>query len=323
MTIYSKIIGTGRYLPEQVLTNADLEKIVDTTDQWIQDRTGIKQRHKAADGQYTSDLAYEASLKAIEAAGIQATDLDMILVGTTTPDLFFPSTACLIQSKLGCPGIGAFDVNAACSSFIYALSVADQYIKAGTHKKILVVGAETLTRLINWNDRTTAVLFGDGAGAVVVEASEEPGILSTHIHANGDYADLLITNKGASKGTDSEDVGPIAIMMKGNEVFKMAVKTLGRIVDETLEYNNMKKSNIDWLVPHQANLRIISATAKKLKMSMDQVIVTVEKTGNTSAASVPMALDIAIRDGRIKKGQTILLEAFGGGFTWGSALIKY
>jgi 3-oxoacyl-[acyl-carrier-protein] synthase-3 len=323
MTIYSKITGTGRYLPEQVLTNADLEKIVDTSDKWIQERSGIKQRHKAADGQYTSDLSYEASIKALEAAGIEASDLDLIIVGTTTPDLLFPSTACILQSKLGCLGIGAFDVNAACSGFMFGLSVADKYIKSGTHKRILVVGAETLTRIINWEDRTTAVLFGDGAGAVVIEASEEPGILSTHIHANGDYADLLTINKGASRGMSDADNGPIGIMMKGNEVFKVAVKTLGRIVDETLEYNQMEKSDVDWLIPHQANLRIITATAKKLKMDMDQVVVTVDQTGNTSAASVPMALDVAIRDGRIKRGQTILLEAFGGGFTWGSALIKY
>jgi 3-oxoacyl-[acyl-carrier-protein] synthase-3 len=322
MTIYSKITGTGRYLPENILTNADLEKIVDTNDQWIQERTGIKQRHKAADGQYTSDLAYEASLKALEAAGIQASDLDLILVGTTTPDLFFPSTACILQSKLGCLGIGAFDVNAACSSFVYALSVADKYIKSGSHKKILVVGAETLTRIIDWSDRTTAVLFGDGAGAVVVEASDELGILSTHIHANGDYGDLLTTNKGASRGTNDDETGPIAILMQGNAVFKVAVKTLGSIVDETLAHNNMDKSEIDWLVPHQANLRIITATAKKLKMDMKQVIVTVDQTGNTSAASVPMALDYGIRSGKIKKGQTVLLEAFGGGFTWGSALLK-
>lgn len=322
MTIYSKITGTGRYLPEKVLTNKDLEKIVDTNDQWIQERTGIKQRHKAAKGQYTSDLAYEASIKALDAAGIKANDLDLILVGTTTPDLFFPSTACILQSKLGCLGIGAFDINAACSSFVYALSVADKFIKSGTHKRILVVGAETLTRLIDWNDRTTAVLFGDGAGAVVVEASEEQGILSTHIHANGDHGPLLTTNKGASRGTDDEDTGPIAIMMQGNAVFKVAVKTLGSIVDETLEYNNMEKSDIDWLVPHQANLRIITATAKKLKMDMEQVIVTVDQTGNTSAASVPMALDYGIRSGKIKPGQTVLLEAFGGGFTWGSALLK-
>ncbi len=323
MTIYSKIIGTGRYLPEEVLTNADLEKIVDTNDQWIQERTGIKQRHKAAEGQYTSDLSYEASIKALEAAGIEASDLDLIILGTTTPDLIFPSTACLLQSKLGCLGIGAFDVNAACSSFIYALSVADKYIKSGTHKRILVVGAETLTRIINWQDRTTAVLFGDGAGAAVLEASEESGVLSTHIHANGDHADLLTTNKGPSRGMDDSETGPIAIMMQGNAVFKVAVRTLGSIVDETLAHNNMKKSDIDWLVPHQANLRIISATAKKLKLDMEQVIVTVDQTGNTSAASVPMALDYGIRSGKIKKGQTVLLEAFGGGFTWGSALLKY
>lgn len=322
MTIYSKIIGTGRYLPEKVLTNKDLEKIVDTNDQWIQERTGIKQRHVAAEGQYTSDLAYNASIKALEAAGIEATDLDMILVGTTTPDLIFPSTACLLQSKLGCVGIAAFDVNAACSSFVYALSVADKYIKSGTHKRILVVGAETLTRIINWEDRTTAVLFGDGAGAAILEASDEQGVLSTHIHANGDYADLLTTNKGPSRGMDDSKTGPIAIMMKGNAVFKVAVKTLGSIVDETLEHNKMDKSDIDWLVPHQANLRIITATAKKLKMDMDQVIVTVDQTGNTSAASVPMALDYGIRSGKIKPGQTVLLEAFGGGFTWGSALLK-
>jgi len=320
MTIYSKIIGTGSYLPENIVTNADLEKIVDTTDQWIQERTGIKQRHVAAEGQYTSDLAFEASKKAIEASGLDVSDLDLIVVGSTTPDLVFPSTACLLQSKLKAPNIGAMDVNAACSGFIFALSVADKFIKSGTHKNVLVVGAETLTRITNWNDRTTAVLFGDGAGAVVLTASEEPGVLSTHIHANGDYADLLTTNVGPSTGFKEED---IAISMKGNEVFKVAVRTLGRIVEETLEYNNMEKSDVDWLVPHQANLRIISATAKKLKMGMDQVIVTVDKTGNTSSASVPIALDIAVRSGQIKRGQTLLLEAFGGGFTWGSALIKY
>ncbi|MEZ5495610.1 MAG: beta-ketoacyl-ACP synthase III [Gammaproteobacteria bacterium] len=318
MTIYSKIIGTGRYLPEKIITNADLEKTLDTSDQWIQERTGIKQRHVAAEGQYTSDLAYEASLKALKASGLNKKDIDLIVVGTTTPDLVFPSTACLLQSKLGMKKIGAMDVNAACSGFIYALSVANNFIKSGTHKNVLVVGAETLTRIVNWQDRTTAVLFGDGAGAAVLTASNEPGILSTHIHATGNYADLLKTNVGPSVGMNEE----IAISMKGNEVFKVAVTTLGRIVDETLEYNNLDKSDIDWLVPHQANLRIITATAKKLKMSMDQVIVTVGDTGNTSAASVPMALDIGIREGKIKPGQTVLLEAFGGGFTWGSALLK-
>ena len=322
MTIYSKIIGTGRYLPEKVLTNKEIEKIVDTNDQWIQERTGIKQRHVIAEGQYTSDLAYNASVIALEAAGIEANDLDMIVVGCTTPDLIFPSTACILQSKLGCTGIAAFDVNAACSGFIFALSIADKFIKSGSHKNILVVGAESLTRIVDWTDRSTAVLFGDGAGAAVISASQEPGILSTHIHANGDYGDLLTSNKGPSRGFDDETTGPIAVSMKGNEVFKVAVKTLGRIVDETLAHNNMEKSDIDWLVPHQANLRIITATAKKLKMSMDQVIVTVDKTGNTSAASVPMALDYGIRSGKIKPGQTVLLEAFGGGFTWGSALLK-
>ncbi len=321
MTIYSKIIGTGRYLPEKILTNADLEKMVDTDDQWIVERTGIKERHIAADNQYTSDLAYEASIKALKAAGIKADDLDMIVVGSTTPDLIFPSTACILQSKLGCLGIAAFDVNAACSGFIFALSVADKYIKSGTHKNILVVGAETLTRIVNWKDRATCVLFGDGAGAAVITASKEAGILSTHIHANGDYGDLLTSNKGPSRGFD-DATGEIAIGMKGNEVFKVAVKTLGRIVDETLQHNNMQKSDIDWLVPHQANLRIITATAKKLKMDMKNVIVTVDKTGNTSAASVPMALDYGIRSGKITSGQTVLLEAFGGGFTWGSALLK-
>ncbi|MBL4660034.1 MAG: ketoacyl-ACP synthase III [Alcanivoracaceae bacterium] len=320
--MYSKIIGTGSYLPEKILTNADLEKIVDTDDKWIQERTGIKQRHIVADGQYTSDLSYEASLRALEAAGMEASELGMIIVGTTTPDLIFPSTACILQSKLKCLGIGAFDVNAACSGFIYALSVADKFIKSGTHKNILIVGAETLTRIVNWTDRKTCVLFGDGAGAAVLTASEEVGVLSTHIHANGDYGDLLTSNKGPSRGMSDEVTGPIEIAMKGNEVFKVAVKTLGRIVDETLAFNNMQKSDIDWLVPHQANLRIITATAKKLKMSMDQVIVTVDMTGNTSAASVPMALDKAVRSGKIKPGQIVLLEAFGGGFTWGSALIK-
>ena len=314
----SKIAGIGYYVPEKVVTNHDLAKVMDTTDEWIQERTGIKQRHVEAEGQYTSDLAYEASLKALKASGLNKKDIDLIVVGTTTPDLVFPSTACLLQSKLGMKKIGAMDVNAACSGFIYALSVANNFIKSGTHKNVLVVGAETLTRIVNWQDRTTAVLFGDGAGAAVLTASNEPGILSTHIHATGNYADLLKTNVGPSVGMNEE----IAISMKGNEVFKVAVTTLGRIVDETLEYNNLDKSDIDWLVPHQANLRIISATAKKLKMSMEQVIVTVGDTGNTSAASVPMALDIGIREGKIKPGQTVLLEAFGGGFTWGSALLK-
>jgi 3-oxoacyl-[acyl-carrier-protein] synthase-3 len=323
MTIYSKIIGTGSYLPEKILTNADMEKIVDTDEQWIESRTGIKQRHIAAEGQTTSDLAFEAAQKALDAAGLKATDLDLIVIGSTTPDLVFPSLACIVQSKLGCPGIGAMDVNAACSGFIYAMSVADKFIKSGTHKNVLVIGAETLTRILDWTDRATCVLFGDGAGAAILTASEEPGILSTHIHANGDYGDLLSTKVGVSTGFEAKENGGMAVSMKGNEVFKVAVTTLGRIVDETLAFNNMDKSEIDWLVPHQANLRIIKGTAKKLKMSMDQVIVTVHKHGNTSAASVPLALDEAVRSGKIKPGQTVLLEAFGGGFTWGSALLKF
>ena len=320
--VYSRITGTGSHLPEKIITNADLEKILDTDDQWIRERTGIQQRHIAAEGETTSDLAYEAAIKAMQAAGVSADELDMIVVGTTTPDLVFPSTACLLQARLGANGCTAMDVNAACSGFIYGLSVADNFIRTGSKKKVLVVGAETLTRMLDWNDRTTAVLFGDGAGAVVLEASETPGVLSTHLHAAGEYADLLTATAGVSKGFTAEERGGLKIEMKGNEVFKVAVRTLGRIVDETLEANGMEKSDIDFLVPHQANLRIISATAKKLGMDMDQVVVTVHKHGNTSSASVPMALDEAVRSGQIKPGMTVLLEAFGGGFTWGSALIK-
>jgi len=320
--VYSKITGTGSYLPEKVITNADLEKILDTDDKWIRERTGIQQRHIAAEGETTSDLAYQAAVKAMQAAGVTAEELDMIVVGTTTPDLVFPSTACLLQARLGANGCTAMDVNAACSGFVYGLSVADNFIRAGNKKKVLVVGAETLTRMVDWTDRTTAVLFGDGAGAVVLEASDEPGVLSTHLHAAGEYADLLTATAGVSKGFTAQERGGLKIEMKGNEVFKVAVRTLGRIVDETLEANGMEKSDIDFLVPHQANLRIISATAKKLGMDMDQVVVTVHKHGNTSSASVPMALDEAVRSGQIKPGMTVLLEAFGGGFTWGSALIK-
>ncbi|GJM09962.1 MAG: 3-oxoacyl-[acyl-carrier-protein] synthase 3 [Lysobacteraceae bacterium] len=321
--MYSRILGTGSYLPEKVLTNADLEKIVDTSDEWITDRTGIRERRVAAEGQTTGDLAEQAARAAIKAAGIKAKDLDMVVVGTTTPDIVFPSTACLLQSRLGCTGTAAMDVNAACSGFIYALSVADKFIRCGDARRVLVVGAETLTRMIDWSDRGTCVLFGDGAGAVVLEASEEAGILSTHIHANGDYSDLLQTEVGVSRGFKAEEGGGVRVLMKGNEVFKVAVRTLGRIVDETLEANGLKKSDIDWLIPHQANMRIISATAKKLEMPMDRVIVTVDRHGNTSAASVPLALDEAVRSGRVKRGEMLLLEAFGGGFTWGSALLRY
>lgn len=323
MRTYARIVATGSSLPDKILTNADLEKIVDTDDQWIQDRTGIKQRHVAVEGETTSTLAVAAAKQALKRAGLKATDLDLIVVGTTTPDLIFPSTACLIQKALGCPGITAFDVNAACSGSIYALGVADKFIQSGQHKKVLVIGAETLTRMVDWTDRTTCVLFGDGASAIILEPSQEPGILSTHLHADGSHDDLLNATVGVSRGFKEEPNGGLKIRMKGNEVFKTAVRTLDKIVTETLKANNMKKADVDWLIPHQANLRIILATAKKLNMSMEQVIVTVDKHGNTSAASVGLALDEAITSGKVKRGEILLLEAFGGGFTWGSALVKY
>ncbi len=321
--IYSRIAGTGSYLPEKVLTNADLEKMVETSDEWIQTRTGIRERHIAADGQTTSDLGCQAALRALEAAGIDASQLDMIVVGTTTPDLIFPSTACLIQAKLGATGCPAFDVNAACSGFVFALSVADKFIRSGDARHVLVIGAETLTRIVDWNDRTTCVLFGDGAGAVVLKADEETGILSTHLHSDGSKKELLWNPVGVSAGFGDSENGRGAILMKGNDVFKYAVKALDSVVDETLHANGLDKADLDWLIPHQANLRIIEATAKRLEMSMDQVVVTVDKHGNTSSASVPMALDHAVRSGRVERGQLLLLEAFGGGFTWGSALLRY
>lgn len=320
---YAKITGTGSYLPEKILTNADLEKMVETSDEWIRDRTGIEQRHIAADGEYTSHLATHAARAAIEAAGIHKDDIDLIIVATTTPDLVFPSTACLVQKALDIHGCTAFDVQAVCTGFVYALGVADRFFRGGDTKCALVIGAETLSRVLDWTDRSTCVLFGDGAGAVVLQASDEPGIMSSHLHADGSYEHLLMVNYGVSTGMDRMLGEAGGVIMKGNEVFKMAVNTLGRIVDETLEHNNLQKSDIDWLVPHQANLRIINATAKKLGLTTDNVVITVNKHGNTSAASVPLALDEAVRSGRIQRGETLLLEAFGGGFTWGSALIKY
>ncbi|BES71346.1 ketoacyl-ACP synthase III [Marinobacter nanhaiticus D15-8W] len=320
---YARIIGTGSYLPEKALTNKDMEKMVDTTDQWIRERTGIERRHIAAEGETTVDLAEQASLKAIEAAGIDVQDIDLIVFATSTPDKIFPSCACILQARLGIQGCPAFDIQAVCSGFVYALSTADKFIKTGASKKALVIGSEVFSRIVNWEDRGTCVLFGDGAGAVVLEANEETGILSTHIHADGQYEDLLHVPCGISDDFERVKAGQAFIEMKGNEVFKVAVNTLGKIVDETLEYNQMQKSDIDWLVPHQANLRIIAATAKKLNMSMDQVVVTVNEHGNTSAASIPLALDVAVRDGRIKRNEVLLLEAFGGGFTWGSALLRY
>jgi 3-oxoacyl-[acyl-carrier-protein] synthase-3 len=320
---FSKIIGTGSYLPEKIVTNADLEKILDTSDQWIQERTGIRERRISHEDENSSDMGEAAAQMAMDAAGVNPEEIGLLVVGTTTPDLVFPSTACLIQSRLGLPDCGAMDVNAACSGFMYALSVADKYVRCGDVKKALVIGVDKLTAMLDWNDRGTAVLFGDGAGAVVLEASDEPGILSTHIHAAGRHADLLGVDVGVGTGFKAEPRGGVLIRMKGNEVFKVAVRTLGRIVDETLAHNKMDKSDLDWLIPHQANYRIITATAKKLGMTMDQVVVTVDKHGNTSAASVPLALDEAVRSGKVKRGDVLLLEAFGGGFTWASALVKY
>lgn len=319
--IYSKIIGTGSYLPDNIVTNADLEKRVDTSDEWITERTGIKKRHIVID-ETTSDLAEHASIAAMQAANVTKNDIDLIIVATTTPDRVFPSTACLLQDRLDIHGCAAFDVQAVCTGFIYALSVADAFIKTGQAKCALVVGAETLSNIVDWTDRSTCVLFGDGAGAVILSASTEPGILSTHIHADGQYKELLTVPTGISENPELLKSGKAFMEMKGNEVFKVAVNTLGRIADETLTANNMKKSDVDWLVPHQANIRIIKAAAKKLNLSMDHVVVTVDEHGNTSAASIPLALDTAVRDGRIKPGQTLLLEGFGGGFTWGSALLK-
>ncbi|SET68471.1 MULTISPECIES: beta-ketoacyl-ACP synthase III [Marinobacter] len=320
---YARITGTGSYLPDNVLTNKDMEKMVDTTDQWIRERTGISQRHVAEPGQTTVDLAEVAARRAAEAAGIELQDIDLIVFATSTPDKIFPSCACILQARLGIQGCPAFDIQAVCSGFVYALSVADKFVRTGSSRKALVVGAEVFSRIVNWEDRGTCVLFGDGAGAVILEADEETGILSTHIHADGQYEELLHVPCGIASNYDQVKAGQAFIEMKGNEVFKVAVNTLGKIVDETLAANQMQKSDIDWLVPHQANLRIIAATAKKLNMSMDQVVVTVDQHGNTSAASIPLALDVAVRDGRIKRNEVVLLEAFGGGFTWGSALLRY
>ena len=322
--VFARIAGTGSYLPEKVLTNDDLAKLVDTSDEWIAARTGIRQRHVAAEGETTGDLAYHAAVRALEAAGVQASELDLIVLGTTTPDLVFPSTACLVQHRLGADGCPAFDVNAACSGFVYALTVADKFIRSGAAKTALVMGSETLTRMVDWNDRSTCVLFGDGAGAVVLKADTETGILSTHMHADGGKKELLWNPVGVSVGfKPGEDNAGVRINMSGNEVFKHAVRALDSVVEETLEANGLDRHEIDWLIPHQANLRIIEATAKRLDMPMERVIVTVDKHGNTSSGSVPLALDHAVRSGKVQRGQLVLLEAFGGGFTWGSALLRY
>jgi len=308
--MHSRIIGTGSYLPAKLLTNYDLEKIVETSHDWIVSRSGIHERHVAADDEQTSDLALQASLRAIEAAGIDANEIDLVIVATTTPDQVFPSTACILQDKLGIKNRGpAFDMQAVCGGFVYALNTADLYIRGGQAKTALVVGAEVLSRVLDWNDRTTCVLFGDGAGAVVLQASETPGIIAGKLHADGRHRGML-------------QADPL-ITMDGQAVFKFAVKVLSEVVEEVLEENNMSGADISWLVPHQANIRIMEATAKKLGLGMDKVIVTVASHGNTSAASIPLALDTAVRDGRVQAGQNILLEAVGGGFTWGAVLIKW
>jgi len=319
---YSKIVGTGRYLPENILTNFDLEKMVDTNDEWIRSRTGVERRHCVAPDQTTSDMCVEAAKVAIEDAGLEPSDIDMVVIGTTSPDLIFPNAATLVQHRLGIPACPCIATEEACTSFIYGLSIADTFIKAGEAKCVLVIGAECITKLVDWNDRNTCVLFGDGAGAVILNASEEPGILATHLGADGQYKDLLYYPVGASKDLHKAGTDEASIMMTGNEVFKVAVKTLGNVATEVLAKAGVDQSEVDWLIPHQANIRIIQATAKRLNLPMEKVIVTVQDHGNTSAASVPMALDVGIRDGRVKKGQLVLMEAFGGGFTWGSVLMR-
>jgi 3-oxoacyl-[acyl-carrier-protein] synthase III len=318
---YSRIAGTGGYLPERVLTNADLARMVDTSEEWIVDRTGVRKRHIAAEGETTCDLGEHASRRALEAAGVGPRDIDLVVVGTATPDMIFPSTACLLQERLDIHDGPAFDIQAVCTGFIYALDIADKFIRAGSADRALVVGAETFSRIVDWTDRSTCVLFGDGAGAVVIEAAEDPGIVSTHLHADGRYQSVLNVPSGVSRRCVGGRAG--YIQMAGSYVFKAAVKALDRIVDETLAANRLAKTDIDWLVPHQANTRIIAATAKKLDLPMSRVVLTVEDHANTSAASVPLALDCAVRDGRIRRGELLLLEAFGGGFTWGSALVRY
>jgi len=318
VSVYARITGTGGFLPEQIRTNHDIARMVDTTNDWIVERTGIHERRIAGEGETVASLAEIAARRALDAAGVEPSSLDLIVLGTSAPDRTFPSTACLLQQRLGARGCGAFDVQAACSGFIYALSIADQFIRAGSARRVLVVGSEINSRAVDWSDRATCILFGDGAGAVVLEASDQPGILSTHIRADGHYQDLLYLPSAVSRLNGEQ----CHIHMHGNEVFKVAVNTLGKIVDETLAANGLSKSDIDWLVPHQANIRIIAATARKLGMPMERVVLTIEGQGNTSAASVPLALDAAVRDGRIQPGQLVLMEAFGAGFAWGSALAR-
>ena len=321
--IYSRIEGTGHHLPEKIMTNFDLEELVDTSDEWIKTRTGVERRHIASPNEATSDLGLKAAKKAMIDAKVSEEDIDLIVVGTTTPDYIFPNVATLIQDGLGVHGCPAFSVEAACSGFIYALSIADKFIKSGETKCALVIGAEVMTKLIDWEDRKTCVLFGDGAGAVVLKPSGEQGIIDCQLGADGQYKDLLWYPAGPSKDFENIGNGNVNLEMNGSEVFKVAVRTLGNVAEETLKANNIDKSELDWLVPHQANLRIIQATAKRLNLPMDKVILTVQDHGNTSSASIPMALDVGIKDERIKRNQLILMEAFGGGFTWGTVLMRY
>jgi 3-oxoacyl-[acyl-carrier-protein] synthase-3 len=319
----TRIAGTGGYLPEKIVTNKDLEKTMETSDEWIRERTGICKRHIIAEDQTCSDMAIAAAYDAIEMAGIEINEIDLIVVGTVTPDKVFPSTACIIQRRLGIHGCPAFDIQAACSGFIYALDIANRLIRTGGATTALVVGSEALSRVTNWEDRGTAVLFGDGAGAVILQACDEPGVISTHIHSDGQYEELLHVPQGIGTGYDAIRKEGAFIHMNGNAVFRRAVATLGLIAQETLDGNGIDKHDIDWLVPHQANLRIIAAAAKKLDLSMDNVVVTVDEHANTSSASIPLALNTAVRDGRIQRGQLLLFEAFGAGFTWGSALVRF
>jgi len=318
--MYSRITGTGSYLPEKILTNLDLERMVDTNDEWIRTRTGITQRHIASEDQVASDLALYACQNAMQAAGVTNKDIDLIIVATTTPDMIFPSTACILQNKLGIENCPAFDVQAVCSGFVYALATADMFVSSGKYRNALVVGTEIYSKILDWNDRSTCVLFGDGAGAVVLSQSDQPGILSTHLHANGSYSNIL-SAPGCISGGKVQ--GTPYINMEGNTVFKFAVKVLEEVVQEAIAKNNLQTTDIDWLIPHQANIRIIQSTARKLGLPMDKVVVAVDKHGNTSAASIPLALDMAVRDGRIQPDQLILLEGVGGGFTWGAVLLRW
>ena len=320
---YARIAGIGSCLPARVVTNHDLEKTMDTSDEWIRERTGIQQRHIAGDDETTASLGVEAARRAMQEAGVGPEDIDLIIVGTATPDKVFPSTACIIQRRLGVSGCAAFDVHAACSGFIYGLDLANRYLQTGGAKTALVIGAETLSRITNWEDRGTAVLFGDGAGAVVLQLADEPGILATHIHADGQYEDLLHVEQGVSVGYDITRAGGAFIKMEGNAVFRRAVATFDNIARETVADLDGHLDDIDWFIPHQANMRIIKAAAKKLKMPMERVITTVDQHANTSGASIPLALDLAVRDGRIQRGQMLLFAAFGAGFTWGSAMLRY